>query len=141
MSELRSEQNDAYRSGLHSAHAKIDQLEREKQALQEQLKEKSVKRCGSCGGWFARMGGLFWALFGWAFGLTLAGSLAFLAWQGISNSKPSGYCYIQGRDLMFDLYREISWGQDETVGTYRTMDEALVDAQKIQCDVRTQPPN
>jgi len=157
-------EENAYRSDIHSAHAKIQDLEREKSALEYRLQRctnrhvdvgdlpphqaaKAVervrrqleldpndkRRCKECGGALSRIGGMFWSLFGGALGIVLALTVSWLVWNGITERKPSGRCYIEGKELMFELHREIDWGSDQRIGTYRTMDEALEDAKKVGC--------
>ena len=128
-----------YKDDIHSAHARIDALEREKYKLEQQLlkktKEKKVK-CRECGGLFARLGG---ALFGSVLGLAVVALPVSLAYNSIVNSKDT-HCYVESfnRDgaRSVDLTRNVEWGSDYLVGRYSDIETALADAAKINCEVR-----
>lgn len=127
-------ENDAYRSGIHSAHAKIQDLEREKHDLQQRLREKKMK-CKTCGGWFHRAREASIAMFWGALGIGLAAILAVFLYTAATEHGPT-YCYVKSEGLIFKLVRNVEWGSDRTVGDYRSMDEALKDAEKIHCEVK-----
>jgi hypothetical protein len=126
-----------YRNDIHSAHAKISSLEREKDELHKKLadKEKRVK-CKECGGRWHRIRGLavtvFWGVLAAVVGLAGAGFI----YMAVVQNGPTGTCYVKGDGLTFKLVRTIDWGSDETIGTYRSMDEDLTDAEKVKCQVK-----
>lgn len=130
-----------YRDDIHSAHAKIASLESEKRALEEKLaqaksqkapKEKKMK-CHDC---MYRMGNNI--LFGLAT-LVAVVPLVWLIALAIIHNGERGSCYVEsgGEDnLFFHLEREVPWNPDDTLGRYRSMDEALADAKKLNCEVK-----
>lgn len=119
-----------YRNELHSAHAENDTLKRERDELRRKLAEKEKKKvkCPECKGALHRAGGaLFWSLLG----LALAGFMIFGIVHMARNHGPT-HCFIDGSGLVFSLKRNVEWGTDITIGTYRSM----TDSAKINCEVK-----
>lgn len=128
-----------WRNDLHSAHGEIDRLKREKDELKEKIrlgqkKEKKVK-CETCGGWFHRARGVSRAMFFGLLGIGLAACFAWFSYTVATEHGPT-YCYIKGDGLVFKLMRNVEWGRDRTVGSYRSMKEALDDAAKLRCELK-----
>lgn len=130
-----------YRNELDAAHARINSLEQDKRSLLDKLRRKPKTpkpkkvpkvKCKQCGGWFHRMG---LALFGIVSALILAGGFSWFLYTVITEHGP-GDCYIQSEGLVFNLNRTVEWGSDKTIGQYRSMDEALQDAEKVKCEIK-----
>lgn len=135
----------SYRSDLDAAHSRITSLEREKKELEKKLQEEAEKaieeaskkkevkmRCSQCNGRFHRMG---WALFGSLAGIVLSGFFVWFLYTVITENGPED-CYVKGEGLVFNLMREMNWGEDRTIGQYRSMKEALDDAAKLGCKIK-----
>lgn len=139
-----------YRDDLEAAQTRVSNLERENKGLNDENKRlgievatlrrkippdkpKKVKKmkCRECGGRLHRVG---LALFGIVAAVIVFGSLAWLIYTAATEHGPSG-CYVESEGMTFKLKQSIEWGSDRTIGQYRSMDEAIQDANKINCQV------
>lgn len=141
----------AYRDDLAAAQARNADLERKNRNLSEEnrrlgsevstlrlkipktkkpKKEKKVK-CPRCGGRFHRMGLM---MFGIVTAMILFGGLSWLIYTAATEHGP-GDCYVESEGMTFKLMQTIEWGSDRQIGQYRSMDEALQDAEKLRCPV------
>ena len=117
-------ENDQLRAALEAAKVS-------KEALQAAKKKEPKVRCKACNGPFHRVG---FAMFFGAIGVVLAlGLLSFLFI--VATEHGARDCYVEGQGLTFTLMRTVDWGEDRTVGEYRSMQEALDDAARIKCKV------
>ena len=124
-----------YKDNLEAAYSRISALEHEKSELEDKLKgkkkEKKVK-CYECGGSFYRVGvAAFWSVAGFLFAAATIWFFVHIA----QNHGPT-HCYIESKELTFELKRNVDWGEDEVIGRYRLIDEAIKDAEKIKCKIQ-----
>lgn len=135
-----------YRDDIHSAHARIDDLTRQRDELaatvvemSEEIaskkKERKRMKCPKCGGRFHRLKELSGVTFFASFAVAIVIALTALTWKGCDEQGFSGVCYIEAGDgFSFKLYKEYDWGFDSKIGSYRSVDEAIEDARKLGCE-------
>ena len=121
-----------YKDDLGAAHHRIHTLEQEL-AAQPEPEEEKVEKCGQCGGFLAEV--VFPAIL----------SLGILVGIGVLfvHCGDRGDCYIEegwSSDSPFDLVQEVTFGTDDTIGSFKTMDEALDAARKIKCSINGSVP-
>lgn len=133
-----------YKDDLTAAHGMIHKLEMENNALKkkkvpEPPKEKKVK-CNKCGGWFHRIGG---AVMSVVFGLIVLGACAagsYPLYMALFNSEARG-CYMEYKTSSnrYILNQTVDWGNDRTLGEYKTVQEGLDEAKVMQCPMEKDP--
>lgn len=133
----------SYRDDLDAAVNRASSLDRENAQLRKELNDaKAPKKqpkewkepkvdCPTCKGPFYRIGAaVFLSSLGVILGLGI-----FLLFYTMITEHGDGNCYVQGEGLVFKLKKTVHWGEDRTVGEYRSVPEALVDASRIGCKV------
>jgi len=125
-----------YRDDLDAAHAQLRALKNKIKDLTRKKNPEEKVKCKECS---KRV--INWADIGWTL-IALILVLAMLVGMGhvFSACGDRGGCYVHSfsssaSDNKFRLSQTIEWDNDERIGYFVTLDEAIEAANKLQCPI------